>query len=146
MKYEIDKSRSQLVIIEMESYDVTIQTAVYHDVIAVTLRTVNYTTADLNKLMIIKINDGFDQSDYYSGEGKKRVFKALPLYRKNDADYIYSNGEQDYYESKFIHNPISVLDKFRIQVLLDGENATDITPSNKLFIEMELFFADTLKK
>jgi hypothetical protein len=139
MKSDIDLHSSQLIAINMDTYDMEISTAIYNDVVACTLRTVNYTTASLDKLMIIKIDKGFDQTDYYGGQGRRKIFKALPMFRKLDADYIYSNGDNTF-DAKFVYNPISVLDKLRIEVTLDGDNAVDITPSNPLYLELELYF------
>jgi hypothetical protein len=125
----IDINKSKKLILVLTSPNMSIETTPYNDVIAIRLNTLNYTTQDLNKILHIKIAGGFDQTDYYINNGLKRVFKALPIPYKADADFTFGNNDYNSFDCRFL-TPITVLSKFDIEAYIDDNPAIDITSGN----------------
>jgi hypothetical protein len=102
------------------------------------LRSARYITATANQeQMLISLNELNPSSYFYDGTKHVKYFRVIPLPEQASVSTTYFNSQVALYDAKLTRT--TDIYKLDIDVFIDGELATDITPSNTLTIEITFF-------
>lgn len=99
------------------------------------IRQVRYVTATADQnYMIIKISGWTDNNYYYDGSRLMDYTKLLLLPHLNSSLVLYENTNNNVWDCVKT-SAVTNLSHFRVEVLIDGNNAQDITALNPLYLE-----------
>lgn len=132
----------------LEKYNITMKidsplTTIYlpeqvDDVQYIKVRYATYITVTSgNRLMQIALSGLNPRSYYFNGSTHQQYLRTLPLLPNLNAFNNYFNSQLNLYDVKLPSK--QTIFKLDFSIMIDGALATDISPSNPLYLELSFF-------